>query len=462
MHIKKYDVNYGRRALLEKVALGIGTAGVLMPLWPLIANGADMSKAYPDELLSIELYTKGKLKPGDVVDANNVDYVKDLLDPIGYHEVKNMGRTFHLVAPTTEAAKLNPHDYLEATLRNKGQAAFDANNNVVRKSDGGPWIGGLPFSDPQNGLEAIADITLSWGRHNFSSYAIRDWDIGPDGNVAYQYDFVWSEMNATARVDDTVFQNHKDILRFQSVVFTAPQDTAGTSFLSTWPYDQRQFPELVGYLPAFRRLRQFPTNQRFEPLVPGITLFLSDGWASGDPMLTWGNYKIVERKPFLASVSKNWHGKNPNWDTPTNGGPKGHTFFDTWKELVPEVIVLQKEPIGYPRSPYGKALAYIDARNGNFVGYNTYDRRGQVWKSHEPAFSQYVDGDVTFKDAKGHPEWSWCSAQSHDVQANRMSRFYHAKELPAGPKSIWGTPDTESQYYQQWLTAQAMTRLGSA
>src|SRR6267142_1489712 len=94
---------YGRPALLEKVVQGIGTAGVLMPLWPLIANGADMSKAYPDELLSIEVYTKGKLKPGDMVDANNVDYVKDLLDPIGYHEVKNMGRKFRLVATTTEA-----------------------------------------------------------------------------------------------------------------------------------------------------------------------------------------------------------------------------------------------------------------------------------------------------------------------------------------------------------------------
>jgi hypothetical protein len=426
MRIKKYDFNYGRRALLEKVVLGIGTAGVLMPLWPLIANGADMSKAYPDELLSIEVYTKGKLKPGDVVDANNVDYVKDLLDPIGYHEVKNMGRKFHLVATTTEAEKLSPHDYLEASLRNKGQATFDANNNVVRKSDGGPWIGGLPFSDPQNGLEAIADITLSWGRHNFCSYAIRDWDIGPDGAVAYQYDFMWSEMNATARVDDTVFQNHKDILRFQSVVFTAPQDTAGSSFLSTWPYDQRQFPELVGYL------------------------------------LTWGNYKIIERKPFLASVSNNWHGKNPNWETPTHGGPKGLTFFDTCKELVPEVIVLQKEPIGYPRSPYGKALAYLDARSGNFVGYNTYDRRGQVWKSHEPAFSLCVDGDVTYKDAKGHIEWTWGCVHSHDIQANRMSRFYHAKQLPAGPRSVWGTPDTEAEYYQQWLTAQAMTRLGSA
>ena len=67
MRIRKYDVDYGRRALLQKAALGAG-AGVLAPLWPMIASG-DMSKAYPDELTSVEMYTKGKVKTGDVLTA---------------------------------------------------------------------------------------------------------------------------------------------------------------------------------------------------------------------------------------------------------------------------------------------------------------------------------------------------------------------------------------------------------
>ena len=87
------------------------------------------------------------------------------------------------------------------------------------------------------------------------------------------------------------------------MVFTSPQEQAGSSFLSKWYYDQREFPELYGYLPLFKRVRQFPTNQRFEPLVPGITLHLSDAWAAGYPMLTWGNYKIVGREPHLVAVS---------------------------------------------------------------------------------------------------------------------------------------------------------------
>ena len=72
MRIRKYDFDYSRRSFMEKVATGAG-AGVLAPLWPTIANSADdISKAYPDELLSIEMYTKGKIKPGDVITKDNV------------------------------------------------------------------------------------------------------------------------------------------------------------------------------------------------------------------------------------------------------------------------------------------------------------------------------------------------------------------------------------------------------
>ena len=92
MHIKKYDHNYSRRLFMDRVSKGAMAAGVLSPLWPLIANAQDTSKAYPDELLSIEGYTKGKISTGDMLTADNVEYVKDLLDPIQYQQVSQMGR----------------------------------------------------------------------------------------------------------------------------------------------------------------------------------------------------------------------------------------------------------------------------------------------------------------------------------------------------------------------------------
>ncbi|MBL6749543.1 MAG: DUF1329 domain-containing protein [Nevskia sp.] len=461
MRIKKYDFDYGRRALLEKTAKGISTAGVLAPLWPLIGNTADITKAYPDELLSIEALTKGRIKPGDVITADNVDVVKDMLDPIAFQQVKTMGRRINIIDSTKDATKLFPHKYMQATLKNKGRAKLDDAGNVFTDT-GEPWIGGNPFPEPRNGNEAMSNLTLSWGRHTYSQYAIPDWDIGPDGEVAYQYSFVWSELNVTARPDGQVWQGKKDLLRLQSVWFTAPQDAAGSSFLNTWYYDQRKFPDLYGYLPAFKRVRQFPTNQRFEPLVPGITLFLSDAWAAGDPMLTWGNYKIVERKPFLGAIGGiNWRGGyDDNWGHTAHGGPKGQTFWESWFELVPEVIVLEAEPVGYPRAPVSKKRIWIDARNGMFVAYITFDRRGEIWKSFEPAFAQYANDKAVLKDADGNPDWSWVYVMSHDIQSNRMSRFYNGKQCAGGFKTRFA--EDGEDVYNKYLTVQAIARLGSA
>ncbi|MDD3763520.1 MAG: DUF1329 domain-containing protein [Nevskiales bacterium] len=458
MHIRKYDFNYSRRMFMEKTLKGVAAAGVLTPLWPLVAEGADISKAYPDELMSIEMYTKGKIKPGDILTADNVDIVKDLLDPISYMQVKEMGRRIEIVDTVTDMETLFPPKFLEATLRNKGKAKIGPDGNIYA-DNGGPWIGGLPFTDPKSGEETIANITLSWGRHDYCQYAIRQWDIAPDGSEAYQYDFVWAELQATGRLDGTVFQDKKDLLRYQSVWFTAPNDISGSSFLSIWKYDQREFPELYGYLPAFKRVRQFPTNQRFEPLVPGVTWFLSDAWAAGDPMLTWGNYKIVERKPMLGAVSDTFHGSKKNWEPGTHGGPKGKTFWDTKMSLVPEVIVLEAEPTGYPRSPVGKKRVWIDVRNQMFIAYNTFDRRGDVWKSFEAGWSRYKDGNVVVKDANGNPDWSWTYIHSHDVQSNRMSRIHQTESCAGGYKSLLTAGDTD--VYNKYLTTTAIQRLGT-
>lgn len=457
MHIRKYGFDYGRRHFLRQQALGAATAGVLTPLWPLIAKAGDVSKAYPDELLSIDAHTKGRLKAGDTVTADNVEIVKHLLDPVVLKQVKEMGRRIKLVPSTTDVTRLYPHEYLEATLRNQGRAVLDKDGNVFTR-DGRPWVGGNPFPNGKDALELFSNLTLSWGRHDSSIYAVRDWEIGPDGSAAYQYDFVWVEENTAARTgaDGPYIKGEEDKLRYQSVFFASPTDVKGTSYLNTWYYDQRRLPDLVGYLPAFKRVRKFPANQRFEPLVAGMALYLSDAWAAGDPMLTWGNYKVVGRGPFLGAVSQNWHGDHPNWERPVHGGPKNQTFFDTHMELCPEVVVLEAEPVGFPRAPVSRKRVWIDVRNMMYVAYVTYDRRGEVFKSFEPQYSLYEKGNQRVMDG-AHTAWSWTAVQCHSVQDNRMSRFVQAKSVTGGYASGYNRADLREKY----LTEQAIQRMGT-
>jgi hypothetical protein len=60
MKLLRYDAGYSRRKFLADASKGVLSTGVLMPLHEAIAKTGEVSKAYPDELLSIEGYTKGK------------------------------------------------------------------------------------------------------------------------------------------------------------------------------------------------------------------------------------------------------------------------------------------------------------------------------------------------------------------------------------------------------------------
>ena len=97
---------------------------MLMPLWEAIARSGDVSKAYPDELLSLDAYTKGRVKAGDEITADNVEHVRDLLDTIRYEQVAKMGRRLRVAPTTTDVLRLSPWEYVEATLRRMADSLF--------------------------------------------------------------------------------------------------------------------------------------------------------------------------------------------------------------------------------------------------------------------------------------------------------------------------------------------------
>ena len=73
MIITRFGRDYTRRKFLADASRGVLATGVLAPLAKTIAATGEVSKAYPDELLSIEGYTKGKIKTGDYITYANVE-----------------------------------------------------------------------------------------------------------------------------------------------------------------------------------------------------------------------------------------------------------------------------------------------------------------------------------------------------------------------------------------------------
>ena len=458
MRIRKYHDDYSRRQFMQRLGSGVLATGVLMPLWKAIAADGDITAAYPDEALSLEGHTRGKLRADVVISGCEVELVRDLLDPIQYTQISQMGRRLTVLDTTTDIMRLSPWEYVEATLRNQGRARFADDGNVVT-DEGKPWIGGNPFPSPRSGVEVFAGITMSWGRHDASLYAIREYDLDDRGAVAYEYQSCWAELAPVGRVSVEpmpYMPGHENKLRYQSIFFLSPNDVRGTSFLNIWHYDQNRYPDLYGYLPAFKRVRRFPTNQRFEPLIPGSTLYLSDAWAAGDPFLTWGNYRIVHQGPALGAVSRSWNAGHPNWEHGTHGGAQGLSFWDTAVEFVPEAIVVEAEPVKYPRAPVSRKRVWFDARTLLPLSMVSFDRQGNIFRSFDGAYSIYEDGANRVMDG-AHPYWSWTRVHAHDVQTNRITRLEQVRELPGGYRSSVN----DQNLYEKYLTQTALQRIGS-
>lgn len=456
MRVGRYGRGWTRRVFLEKLAAGAASAGVLAPLWEVLARDGDARRAYPDELLSIEARTRGRLAPGSVIDAGTVELVRDLLDPVRFRQVTDMGRRLVIGPTTTDLMRLAPWEFMEATLRNAGRARFAADGNIVA-DDGGPWIGGHPFPAARTALEIFAGQTLSWGRHDVSVYASREEDIGTDGAVSHRYETVWAEMAATGRLvldPRPHWTGREDTLRFQAVHFLSPADSR-SGYLSVWPYDQNRLPSLLGYLPQFKRVRSLPTNQRFEPLVPGSALYLSDAWAAGDPFLMWSNYRIVQRGPALAALSGNWNAADPDWRHGTHGGPQGRTFWNTMVELVPEAIVVEAEPTGFPRAPVSKKRVWFDARTLLPFAMVSYDRRGEPFRFFDGAYALYEAGAARVMDGR-HPYWSWTHIHAHEVQTGRVTRIEQVASAGGHRMRV-----NDPAAYDAYLTESALRRFGT-
>jgi hypothetical protein len=461
MHIRKFDENYTRRLFLETMGRGVLTAGVLAPLWEVVAATGDSARAYPDEALSIEHYSKGAVKVGGTLDAGNVDSVKQLLDPVAYHQVKNDGRVVDIIATPTDVMHLNPRSYIEATLRNRGRARFDAKGNVVTK-DGGYWVGGHPFPDAINARQMMAGVALSWGRHDVSFYCTKEWDRSAEGRLLFEYLSVFVEVHASGRLvldPKPQMTGHEGKLRYSTLLQTAPADISGTSFLSIWWYDQTRFPEFFGYLPAFRRIRRLPTNQRFEPVAPGSAFYTSDAWTMGDPFLTWGNFRVIGKTPFLGGVGGQgggWYADHPNWEAPVVGGANGEKYLRTTFSLVPEAYVIEMEPVKYPRAPYSKRRVWLDARSLTPMVSVAYDRAGKVWKQYEFGNALYEKASGERFSVGGEAYWSWTQLHIHDIQDDRISAVMQVRKNNKGYTCTFNDPGV----YEDFCTMQAIRRLG--
>ncbi len=459
MRILKYTDGWTRRHFLEQTAKGIAAAGVLAPLWDVIDSTGSCEAAYPPELLSIEAYTKGKLKAGQELNADNVDIVKDILTPGVYHAIKYDRRVADLVPTDNDIYHLNPKPFIDATARNRGKYKFGPKGNIWTKG-GKPWEGGNPFPEPKTAREAFCGSTLSWGKWDCDTLCINETDYDADGNLNYSYQWHWAEWQTVGRLtlNPKPYQTGREnLLRYNSILYVAPGDQRGTAFLQVWSYDQNKFPEFYGYTPLLKRVRSFPTDQRFEPLLAGENFFITYMWNAGDPMMTWGNYKLVSKGPMLYGILEKAY-QRPNWEFDRCGGKTGKKYLRVQLQLVPEMIAIELEPVRFPRCPIGRKRIYLDARTYHPYCTNSFDRSGKLWYEYELGCAYYdkSDNGKDWSDNMPDKFWAWSFVNGYDVQGGSLVQLENVAKIVGGYTTTINNPHT----FEDFCTMDSLSRLG--
>ncbi len=178
---------------------------------------------------------------------------------------------------------------------------------------------------------------------------------------------------------------------------------------------------------------------------------------AGDPLLTWGDFKLVGKGPLLTCAHHCSDLDRPNWEHKICGGKSGKKYYVTRMELVPETYIIEMSPTHYPRCPYSKKRIWYDARTLNPLTMITYDRQGKEWQQWEGGFDFY-ERKPGSKWIEGVPEkfWSWTHVHAHDLQSQRMERFQVLQEITGG----FHTDVDNPKLFDEFCSMSALRRLG--
>jgi hypothetical protein len=374
-----YFAGWTRRDFLKKTGAWVG-AGLLQPVFSLIGEGKSIAAAYPEEALSIEKYTKGKVRPGMTISKDNAALVKDLC-PEGLFMELTRGAQIRIGETTLRSDVLNPPYWVEATARTKGQAMLDKKGQLWTK-DGKPWIGGDPFPETNDGLEAMWNHVFNFRRYDDVRSVTKEVDVDSSGSVLRNTEEFFVKIQTVGRMavePKPVAPRYKDELYRIMLAVSAPFDSYGLAVLSTVAYDATKIPETDLYIPALRRTRRVPSGQRFEPTRPYGVFFASELDLQNDPLLTW-SWKLAGRKPMLGPSPANVGARAAKATKADFVFPYTDEKFpkSTW-ELRPEILMVDGV-CHLEGQPYSKKRMYIDAIYNRAQTADCWDKAGKLWK----------------------------------------------------------------------------------
>ncbi|MDO8434872.1 MAG: DUF1329 domain-containing protein [Candidatus Binatus sp.] len=323
-----------------------------------------------------------QVKPGDVITASNAAQVKDLLSPGAYQAVTK-GMTINIVAP----GRIDwPPPYQNATEKYASQVRLAPDHHDLLG-----YVAGQPFplldpNDPDVGVK------IMWNQY-FRPIATDDFDLrffecqvatqnpgAPQqlmkmtqiGHFAGYFDLGRTEVDPLPADPD--FVKTGIWARYAAYPTIEPAEDRGSGGIRYRYWDANRADDTWAYIVGSRRIRR--VNEVILSASPGLSTWDADhaGGFAAKPQEY--NFKFLGEKSMLGCV----HAKNsPAHPCPSDGGAT--SCGEDWEMRHLYMVEVTPRPERITGILQSKTIVYIDGE-GWFNPYvDSYDRKGELWKT---------------------------------------------------------------------------------
>ncbi len=382
---------------------------------------------YNDWTPTAEGYT-----PGDVVDQNNVEQYKAILDEALYRFVKDGWVTVR-TAPTTDFPLTS--DYVEATRQHAAEVSVAADGTLNNFVAGRAFPQEPQADDPLAGQKLVWDYQYGFNSGDSETIYPFWWTFRnvKTGKVERQLKFEWHFLNHNHRVTFDPKPAYEDnpakIYRGIYGIVKEPFDLANTQILIHRYQDDTQRDNAWLYVGFQRRVRRLAAGQITDAFL-GSDLMIEDfeGYNGRVTDYTWeyaGTRNLL--LPFY------YHNDMDLADVPKKDSD-GYKFIDVEGQgnCFPKVTYQLRKSftlVGKPKDPnhpIGKRVINLDAQTMTMASLVTYDRKGDMWKWF-PIGKAHSDHHLPVNKGKGVALDDF--AVVIDVQANHCTTLQFKSQV---------------------------------
>ena len=312
--------------------------------------------------------------PGDVITAQNIEKVKDLISP-GLEWCIRHG--FPITIAETKRYDW-PKAYTEATERYASQVRLSADGLTLEN-----YVAGQPFPNLDPKDRQIAHKIMWNYDYNFfvtDDVDLRNFDadtgtISSHGPMAIERHFLLDHYrrlfwNGRLYVEPKPAMPNPKGYRRQEGLYPViePFDLKGVGSVAHRYLDAEKQDDSWLYLPSLRRVRRLTTAQRSDALFGQDTDVDSYGGYAGQ--IAWMDWTYLGERDIIAvaharNVPVKWHA-TVDW-----------AFDDVWEKRRVYVVEGMSK---LPQYAFSKRVLFIDKEGWGIPYSDIYDRGGELWK----------------------------------------------------------------------------------